>query len=99
MNHHIYNRPDPAMRENDVNRFKDPLDACAMACGLNCELISHLTFHLNKYALLKFGINVKFVGYKWCKFSIAETYHFLGFLLKISLISPDKMGFDHYGTL
>ncbi len=48
------NGPCPAIRYNALNRLKDPLEACAMASGLNHELLSHLILNLNEYACLVF---------------------------------------------
>ncbi len=76
--HHIFNRPSPAIRDNALNRFKYPLEACAVAGCLNLELISHLISHSNKYVHLKLCNNGKFAAYKWCNISIAEMYHFVG---------------------
>ncbi len=39
----------PSIKGNALNRFKSLLGACAVAGGLNRELISHLSFHSNKY--------------------------------------------------
>ncbi len=38
-----YNREGQLVKTSDC--FKDPLEACVVASGLNRELISHLTFH------------------------------------------------------
>ncbi len=42
-----YNGEGPAAKTNPLNHFKDPLEACVVAGGLNWELISYLTFNLN----------------------------------------------------
>ncbi len=73
---------------NALNHFKDPLEAYAVASGLNQELISHLTFHSYKYGRGKVDHSKgTFVGYMWTNISIAKMYQFLGVLLKMSLIS------------
>ncbi len=51
-NHHLYNGCGPFGRDNTLNWFGDPLDACAVAGGHNFELISQLTFHANEYEYL-----------------------------------------------
>ncbi len=44
-NQYIYNGPGSATGDNALNRFHDPLVACAVAGGLHHELISHLIVH------------------------------------------------------
>ncbi len=44
-NHHVCNKPGPTIRNNALNRFKNPLEACAVAGGLNSELMPRLTFY------------------------------------------------------
>ncbi len=44
------NREGPAVKTVTLNHFKDLLEACAVDGGLNRELITHLTFHSNKYS-------------------------------------------------
>ncbi len=45
-----YNGKVPAMKPGKLNQFKNPIEACAVASGLDRELISFLTIHLNQYA-------------------------------------------------
>ncbi len=40
----------PAVTTDSLNYFKDLLEVCLVAGGLNRELISEITFHLNGYA-------------------------------------------------
>ncbi len=77
-NHHACNGASRAIRENALKWYNNPLDACVLAGGLNCELLSPLTFHLNKYMCSKHGKNENFAWYKWCIISIVEIYHLLG---------------------
>ncbi len=57
-----YNGDGSAIKSSALNKNKDPLEACAVAGGLNRELISHLTFHSNQYACGKLDdINGTFV--------------------------------------
>ncbi len=63
--HHVYNGHNQAIRDKSLNSLKDPLEAFAVAGGLNGELIPYLTFHSNEHARLKCGIDGKFAGYKW----------------------------------
>ncbi len=44
-NNHTYNRCGLVRRNNTMNRFRDPLETCAVAGGLNRKLILHQTFH------------------------------------------------------
>ncbi len=60
--HHLYKRHSPAIRYNVLNSLRIPLNTRALAGGLNCELISHLTLHSNEYVHSKLGNNGKFVG-------------------------------------
>ncbi len=89
MNHGV----GPALKTNVLNCFKDPLEACLVACGLNRELISHLTYYPNQYAQGKLNhINGTFVKYKWTNITMSKMYHFLGILLKMSLVTLDVDG-------
>ncbi len=88
-NHQNYNRIGPVINGNALNWFKGHLEACAVAGGINCELIFHMAFHSNEYAHLKTDNNGKFAGYMWCNISVMEIYYFIGILLKISLIFLD----------
>ncbi len=45
-----YNREGPVVKTNALNCFNNPLVACAVAGGLNQELISHLTIQSPQYA-------------------------------------------------
>ncbi len=47
-----YNGEGPAVKTNALNHFNDLLEACAVAGGLNRELIAHLTFHSNKFLMV-----------------------------------------------
>ncbi len=85
-NHHDYNGTSLAVRENALNRFKDSLEACVVCCGwwslLWIDISFDLTFEIMKKLLDTNGVT-----------NVAEIYHFLVFLLKISLISSDINGF------
>ncbi len=70
-NHHLYNWYGLLIRDNALNQFKDPLEACTVADGLNQELIPHLTFHSIEYACSKAHEGEKFAGYKRFEVSIA----------------------------
>ncbi len=70
-----YNRKGPAVKTNACNHFKDLLEACALAGGLNQELISNLTLHSNEYACGKLDHTKRiFVGYKWMNITVAKMY-------------------------
>ncbi len=43
-----YNGNGRAIKPKTLNQFKDALEVCVVACGLNKEFLSHLTFHLNE---------------------------------------------------
>ncbi len=65
-----YNGKGPGVTTNALNCFKDLLKACAVAGGLNRELISQLTFHSNKYNCGKVDYSKgTFVGYNWTNIS------------------------------
>ncbi len=83
-NIYIYNECSPPFRDNAPNRFKGPFEACAVAGGLNRELILHLMLHTNEYAHSKSFDYGDFCRYKCSNISIAEMYLFLGIILKMS---------------
>ncbi len=63
------------VKTNAHNHFRDPLEACMVADGLNRELISHLTFYSNEYTHGKLDhTKGMFAGYEWTNITIAETY-------------------------
>ncbi len=70
-----YIKKGPVVKTNVLNHFKDMLEACAVAGGLNQELISHLTFQSNENAHGKLDhTKGMFVGYKWTNITISEMY-------------------------
>ncbi len=70
-----YNGVGPVVKTNALNCFKDSFEACAVAGGLSRELISHLTFHSNKYTHGKLDhVHGTFVGYKWTSISLSKMY-------------------------
>ncbi len=70
-----YSSVGPVVKNNALNCFKDPLEACAVASSLNRELISHLMFHSNKNAHGKVApVNGTFVGYKRANITVSEKY-------------------------
>ncbi len=78
-----------AIKDIELNRFKSPLEACAIAGELNREPMSHLLFHCNKYASSHLDESNQFCGYKWTNISVVEMYHFLGIILKMWLLFSD----------
>ncbi len=68
----------------------DPLEACAVASGLNRESISYLMFHSNQYVCKQLDhINGTSVEYLGMNIIMAKMYQFLDIILKILLISSD----------
>ncbi len=47
---HSSNGPGPCLKNFTTNRFNDPLEACAVAGGLDRDLLLHVTFNSNRYA-------------------------------------------------
>ncbi len=54
---------EPCLRENVVDRFNDPLDACEVAGGLNKELLASVTLQYNKYVDHNLEKDSAFCGY------------------------------------
>ncbi len=71
------------VKTNALNCFKDMLDACAVAGGLNNELILHLTFNSNKYACGKLDhTKGMFGGYSGWIFPLLRCIDSYAFNLK-----------------
>ncbi len=70
-----YDSTGPVVKTNVLNYFKDPLEAFAVADGLDRELISHLMLHSNNFACGKLDhMNGTFVGYKWTNITVFKMY-------------------------
>ncbi len=90
---HGYDGPGPCLRDFATNRFNDPLEACAVAGGLDRDMISNLTFNSNQYARGKLSNDRTFCRMMWKNISVTEMYRFLGILLKMSLVGGNVEGY------
>ncbi len=90
---HSYDGPGPCLNNFVRNHLNDPPEACAIARGLDQDLISNLTFNSNQYARGKLTTTGNFGGSVWKNILVKEMYRFLGILLKMSLVSGDVEGY------
>ncbi len=58
---HGYDGPSPCLKYFTSNFFNDSFEACAVAGGLDSDLILHLTFNSNQYARCKISESGQFV--------------------------------------
>ncbi len=81
------------LKNFSAKSFNDPLEACAIAGGLDRDLISNLTFNSNQYARGKLTPTGNFGRMVWVNILVKEMYRFLQSLLKMSLVSGDVEGY------
>ena len=79
--------------------FKNPMECITICAGFDCTFVARLTHNSNQYAktnILVNNTNCMWHGSKWEHITIQEMYHFLGIILKISLLPVDSGGYTSY---
>lgn len=80
-------------------RFKDPFNAMKVLGGFDYTFVARVTSNSNEYAkqfILPRYPNRRIHGEQWRSVTVAEMYHFLGIMLKISLSPVDGGGYPIY---
>jgi hypothetical protein len=76
-------------------KFDTLLGACGIAGGFSYELLKRITMNSNAYVRARLVGN-RFYGSDWKNITIAEMFHTLGMILKMSLVNIRLSGLKVY---
>jgi hypothetical protein len=88
------------IRRSVAASFQTPTEALEICGGLSRDFVRRLVVNSNNYfhqfIRPNIGKNNHHSGMKWTNISLKEMYHFLGILLKISIMERDAGGYPSY---